>query len=66
MTIIETPTRAQVADEREDILGRLDRRYGTSDRAQLRDASVSGEMSLEDATLVDRLLGLDYLLGEEC
>jgi hypothetical protein len=45
MTIIETPTREQVMAEHDEILARLRDRYNTTDTSELRDISVSGEMS---------------------
>jgi hypothetical protein len=63
MTVIETPTRAEVVEQRAQLVQHLHARYGTAERAALRELSVSGDMSSDDATCVDRLLDFDFLLG---
>lgn len=61
---VETMTRKQAEAEREQLTEQMQREYGTTDREELRDLSLSGELTFEQIARVERLDGLDYLLGE--
>ncbi len=65
MTEIKTFTRAEAEAERDLLIKALRDRFGTKNRADLRDLSFSGSMTADESALVDRLQSLDFLLDEK-
>lgn len=61
---VETLTRRDAETERAQLAAEMKREHGTSDREELRDLSLSGDLTFEQIGRVDRLRTLDYLLGE--
>ncbi|WP_191563454.1 hypothetical protein [Janibacter melonis] len=61
---VETLTRQQAEAERDHLAHDLADEHGTADREELRDLSLSGALTFEQIARIERLEGLDYLLGE--
>lgn len=61
---VETLTRQEAEAERDQLVRDLADEHGTADREELRELSLSGELTFEQIGRVNRLRTLDYLLGE--
>lgn len=61
---VETLTRRDAEAEREELVAAMRDAFETTDREELRDLTLSGDLTFEEIGHVDRLRTLDYLLGE--
>lgn len=59
---VETLTRQSAEAERDDLVVEMRREHGTTDREELRDLSLSGELTFEKIARIERLEDLTYLL----
>lgn len=60
---VETLTKTDVETERAQLEREVAAEHGTTDREDLRDLALSGELTFAEIARVERLDSLDYLLG---
>lgn len=58
---VETLTRPQAHEERAALERCLEAEHGTADREELRDLTLSGDLTFEQIARIERLDLLDYL-----
>lgn len=61
---VETLTYRDAEIERDGLVEQMSADFDTDDREELRDLTLSGDLTFEEIGRVDRLRTLDYLLGE--
>lgn len=64
MVQIEELSRDDARRERTQLQQKLSAKYETDVLAELRELSLSGQMSTDEIEMVERLRTLDFLLGE--
>ncbi|MHA7126306.1 hypothetical protein ACRTEC_07980 [Janibacter indicus] len=58
---VETLTRREAEVEREALVAAMNEAFDTTDREELRDLALSGDLTFEQIASVERLDLLDYL-----